>query len=245
MTMPRQRRKAKRRCLGVLLAAVPTLAWCEGTDPAASASSSDPHRAVYYEQLERIIPDWQQINRDSDFLKWLDAVPDGRSTTRRKELMGSYKGADATASARIFERWLAGTDRPMPLMRREDLLRIGAVTFDDACRACHTLADATRLIAAYSSRTQRRLAKSVIPPSIPTSVSLFFVEPPDGRHAFPARASFEVAGLVTLLTENAFGGKPEAMQSGAIEAERLVSRMAGTVSRIDPPPLSRPVTQVQ
>jgi hypothetical protein len=202
------------------------------TNPSVPSGTADPRRTVYHEQLGQIILDWRRINENKAFLKWLDVEPIPGGPSRGQQLLASYKAPDATASARIFERWIVDAEQPMPFMRREDLLRVGAVTFDNACRSCHTLADATRLAASYSLRKQKTLAKGTVPP---ISVSLFFVDPPDNQHRFPGRGSFEVAGLVTLLTESAFGSSPEPMQAGAIEAMILFSHTMGQATRVDQP----------
>jgi hypothetical protein len=201
-------------------------------NPSVPSGTSDPRRTVYYEQLGQIILDWRRINENKAFLKWLDVEPIPGGPSRRQQLLASYNAADATASARIFERWIMDAEQPMPFMRREDLLRVGAVTFDDACRSCHTLADATRLAASYSLRMQKNLGKETFPP---TSVALFFTGPPDNQHRFSGRGSFEVAGLVTLLTESAFGSGAEPMQAGAIEVMIEFFHTMGQPTRLDQP----------
>jgi hypothetical protein len=228
--MPRNRFQLIRIYLSYMLLTAPALGWC-ASGGSANDGALAAGRAAYYDQLGRIILDWRRINENKAFLKWLDMKPIPGGPSRRQQLVASYKAADATASARIFERWMVDADQPMPFMRREDLLRVGAVTFDGACRSCHTLADAIRLAASYSLRMQKSLPNGTAPP---ISLSLFFVDPPDNQqHRFPGRGSFEVAGLVTLLTQSAFGSGAEPMQAGAIEAMILFSHTMGQATRID------------
>lgn len=223
--------------LGSLLLVAPMVDWCGEAAPAQLATAAtppDPVRAHYYDQLDRLMPGWTIINKDAQFVKWLEGGASQNSASREQQLKSTFDAVDARASARIFEQWLLEVDRPLPAMRREDLLWIGAVTFDEVCRGCHTLADATQRIGHYTVQKKREIVGRVSPSLASVVVGLFFEELPDAAHVFVSRANFEIAGLVTLLTDNAFGSREPEMPPGGIAAMSTVSRMAGLATRLDP-----------
>ncbi len=219
--------------LGLALALAGCTVACLGAEPVAHPAHEPP--AAYWQQLEALYPDWGRINADPKFRKWLEGP--GHTLERGKVYSASYERDDAIGTARVYERWTMETTGTLPDMSRSELLRLGGVTFREACSGCHTTQAASRLIVGFAQRTRRKLGKELSWITEADEVNLFFGAEPDGRHLFPYRASFEMAGVATLLSQSAYGEGVRAVQPAIIELSRYVAKMAGTATNLDPMPL--------
>lgn len=70
----------------------------------------------YISSLAALVPDWEAINSDSDFLAWLDVEDPMSGLTRQSYLDNAFKNLDAQRTARLFNAWKAeGKAPPAPV----------------------------------------------------------------------------------------------------------------------------------
>ncbi len=80
------------------------------TTPEAPASASVSiekfMRTAFYYKLEKLVPRWEAINTDSNFLDWLRGYDDGSKYSRQELLKTAYDQSDAIEAAKYFKRFL-------------------------------------------------------------------------------------------------------------------------------------------
>jgi len=72
---------------------------------------------IFYAQLTALVPEWQKLNVDPDFLDWLDERDPVSGFTRKQLLHIAYEKRDAQAVANFFKKYLEeqrGTEEPEP-----------------------------------------------------------------------------------------------------------------------------------
>jgi nitrogen fixation-related uncharacterized protein len=64
-------------------------------------------RDEFFQNLDRMIPWWRLINKEPEFIAWLNEYDYGSSQSRYELILAAYDKADAAEVAHYFERFLA------------------------------------------------------------------------------------------------------------------------------------------
>jgi hypothetical protein len=80
----------------------------EPAPPPASIETVGSPRSLFYQELERIVPQWEAINNHPRFLEWLDGYDDGNTLSRRVLLKAAYDQSDAIEAGKYFKSFLTG-----------------------------------------------------------------------------------------------------------------------------------------
>ena len=59
----------------------------------------------FYEGLTRAVPDWEELNRNQDFLNWLAEYDELTGLQRQDSLDDAVRSNDANRAARFFNKW--------------------------------------------------------------------------------------------------------------------------------------------
>jgi hypothetical protein len=61
----------------------------------------------FFERLGQLVPDWNTVNSEDEFLKWLDEYDEFTGRTRQELLSDAEQARDADRTARFFNSWKA------------------------------------------------------------------------------------------------------------------------------------------
>lgn len=104
--------KATRKELaGVLNDVLRRLDKVEREAAGAKAHSQRVLAESFYETMDRLVPEWRQLNTDRDFLAWLNGVDSFTGQTRISLLRQAEELKDAQRAAAFFKAWLEETGR--------------------------------------------------------------------------------------------------------------------------------------
>ncbi|MDN5937704.1 MAG: hypothetical protein L0H83_03495 [Salinisphaera sp.] len=82
-------------------------------------STGQDREARFMGELDRLVPEWAQINEHQGFLQWLSEVDDFAGVQRQQLLEQAHQAMDAPRVARFFHTWQqANTKQPSPLPGR-------------------------------------------------------------------------------------------------------------------------------
>lgn len=65
----------------------------------------------FYESMDKLVPEWRQLNTDRDFLSWLNGVDSFTGQTRISLLRQAEEQKDAHRASAFFRAWLNETGR--------------------------------------------------------------------------------------------------------------------------------------
>jgi len=69
------------------------------------ASSTKTQEIDFYERLRTSVPDWEELNRNEGFLKWLSEYDELTEVQRQDSLDDAVRNNDAMRAARFFNKW--------------------------------------------------------------------------------------------------------------------------------------------
>jgi hypothetical protein len=69
------------------------------------ASSTKTQEIDFYERLRTSVPDWEDLNRNEGFLKWLSEYDELTGFQRQDSLDDAVRNNDAMRAARFFNKW--------------------------------------------------------------------------------------------------------------------------------------------
>jgi len=69
------------------------------------ASSTKNAEIDFYERLRTAVPDWEELNRDKDFLQWLSEYDELSGNQRQDSLDEAVRNNDALRASRFFNKW--------------------------------------------------------------------------------------------------------------------------------------------
>ena len=69
------------------------------------ASSTKTQEIDFYERLRTSVPDWEDLNKNEGFLKWLSEYDELTGFQRQDSLEDAVRNNDAMRAARFFNKW--------------------------------------------------------------------------------------------------------------------------------------------
>ena len=69
------------------------------------ASTTKNAEIDFYERLRTAVPDWEELNRDKDFLQWLSEYDELSGNQRQDSLDEAVRNNDALRASRFFNKW--------------------------------------------------------------------------------------------------------------------------------------------
>jgi hypothetical protein len=86
----------------------------------ASAVASKTADEVFYERLAQIVPDWQDVNANEDFLAWLQEVDPMYGLPRQAALTQAGNNRDVNRVAHVFNTWKGTAPQPPKAAPRQE-----------------------------------------------------------------------------------------------------------------------------
>jgi tetratricopeptide (TPR) repeat protein len=71
----------------------------------ASNVTNSTNRQFPYDHLDKLVPDWENINKNSNFLRWLSEKDPVSGRTRREILAEAYKSNDVYKVSQVFNNY--------------------------------------------------------------------------------------------------------------------------------------------
>lgn len=102
---------ARRELAGALNDILRRLDKVEREAAGARAHSQRVLTESFYDALDRLVPQWRQLNTDRDFLAWLNGVDTFTGQTRISLLRQAEENKDAQRASAFFKAWLDETGR--------------------------------------------------------------------------------------------------------------------------------------
>jgi hypothetical protein len=78
----------------------------------ASAVASKTADEVFYERLTQLVPDWEAVNKDEDFLNWLAEIDPMYGQPRQQALTSAGNARDVTRVATVFNTYKGTVPEP-------------------------------------------------------------------------------------------------------------------------------------